>query len=83
VSCLTLAALGMIIGTALVVDRDTLHIDGYCIRLAGIDAPERGQQCERGGTRYGCGTEATTYLGGLIGDRTVGCKVAGGIATRM
>lgn len=46
---------------AVVVDGDTLTIDGERIRLWGIDAPGTQQQCDLAGRQYRCGGEAITY----------------------
>lgn len=45
-----------------VIDGDTLQIDGQTIQLYGIDAPELGQYCERGGDVWACGLEAALFL---------------------
>ena len=52
-----------------VVDGDTLRLGGRVVRLAGIEAPSRGDVC-RGGA-------ATTVLASLVRDRTVECKLSG------
>ena len=57
-----------------VVDGDTLRLDGRVIRLAGVQAPGRGDTC-RGGTD--CGGAATSVLAGLVRDRRVECRLAG------
>ncbi|MAS04752.1 MAG: nuclease [Ahrensia sp.] len=61
-------------GRARVVDGDTIALLGQRIRLAGIDAPEAGQQCRRDGAAYDCGQEARLRLAGLIGDGEVACR---------
>src|SRR5688572_22588959 len=47
-----------VVGTARVLDGDTLDLAGHRIRLYGIDAPESRQICQRQGRSYGCGREA-------------------------
>ena len=44
------------------IDGDTLEIDGALIQLYGIDAPELGQMCERGGKLWPCGLDAALAL---------------------
>lgn len=61
-------------GRARVIDGDTIALLGQRIRLAGIDAPELGQQCGRDGSNYDCGQEARLRLAGLIGDGEVACR---------
>jgi endonuclease YncB( thermonuclease family) len=76
--CATIAKIGWITGAALAIDGGTLHIeDLYCVRLAGIDAPEVTQTCERRGAPYACGAEAAGHLMRLISAEEVNCKVLG------
>ena len=50
-----------------VVDGDTIHMRDYKIRLAGIDAPERKQQCQTAtGQDWACGLLASDVLVGLL-----------------
>ncbi len=44
-------------------DGDTPLID---VRVHGIDAPEKTQQCERGGTCYDCAAAATMAMTELV-----------------
>ena len=46
-----------------IIDGDTPLID---VRVFGIDAPERTQQCERGGVCYDCGAAATKAMTELV-----------------
>lgn len=61
-------------GQVAVVDGDTLRLDGHVVRLAGVEAPGRGDVC-RGGTD--CGGAATSALAGLVRDRRVDCRLSG------
>lgn len=63
-----------VVGTATVIDGDTLDIGGECIRLFGIDAPESQQTCTRGQAIWACGSEAGRHLATLIAGRTVRCE---------
>src|SRR5688572_24336805 len=61
-------------GTARVIDGDSLEIRGQRIRLFGIDAPERDQDCrDAAGRTYACGREAARALTAAIGGREVTC----------
>ena len=76
-----LSAEGMaqaIIGTASVIDGDTIEIHGTRIRLYGIDAPESHQQCWRpDGTSWRCGQQAALALADRIGRAGVRCEARG------
>lgn len=50
-----------------VIDGNTLQIDGKVLNLAGIDAPEIGQLCFKGGAFWPCGMRAALALQKLIG----------------
>jgi endonuclease YncB( thermonuclease family) len=60
-----------------VIDGDSLRLDGREVRLAGIDAPELHQICERGGRPYECGRIARRVLAEkrLAGNMT--CRLGG------
>ena len=49
-------------GAARVVDGDTVDLGGRRLRLAGLDAPELAQTCERAGQVYRCGEAARDAL---------------------
>ena len=63
-----------------VVDGDTIHIGEHKIRLLGIDAPEREQECRgaNGGT-WACGRGATAMLRNLLEGSAAGvsCVIEG------
>lgn len=67
-----------IVGTASVIDGDTIEIHGTRIRLEGIDAPESRQACQDAtGAPYRCGQKAALYLSDLIAGRPVTCDQSG------
>jgi endonuclease YncB( thermonuclease family) len=63
-------------GAVRVIDGDTIELEGRRIRLAGIDAPELDQTCERGGQLYRCGETARDALRHLAGP-DLACRVSG------
>lgn len=65
-------------GRAIVIDGDTIDIDGQHIRLEGIDAPEHAQTCGRKwfGT-WSCGAAAMRALEALVRGRRVACDNEG------
>jgi endonuclease YncB( thermonuclease family) len=65
-------------GAAVVVDGDTLRIGSQRIRLAGIDAPESQQTCQRADDpAWPCGRDATRALESLIAGRPLRCEITG------
>ncbi len=61
-------------GIARVIDGDSLRVSGVEIRLLGIDAPESGQSCMRGGASWPCGADSARKLGNRVRGRIVACK---------
>jgi endonuclease YncB( thermonuclease family) len=65
-------------GKARVIDGDTIEVAGTRIRLEGIDAPERGQECQdRLRQPYDCGATAVRTLVELTRGQTVSCEPVG------
>lgn len=61
-------------GKSRVIDGDTLDVGNRRIRLAGIDAPERAQQCiDAANEPSPCGETSRRTLDGLIGKGPVTC----------
>jgi endonuclease YncB( thermonuclease family) len=70
-----LVAFADVEGPPLVLDGDTIEVEGRVINLVGIDAPEFGQRCRRGGTIVDCGMMARTQLLDLTGPASVACVI--------
>lgn len=68
------AAQTYISGTAHAGDGDSLTVSGLSVRLFGIDAPELGQDCTRGGIAWKCGEEAKRRLQSMVDGQTVSCR---------
>jgi endonuclease YncB( thermonuclease family) len=64
---------GMLVGSARVVDGDTIRIGAARIRLNAVDAPEKRQSCRIGMESWPCGRHAAEALRDLIGGRPVAC----------
>jgi endonuclease YncB( thermonuclease family) len=63
-----------LVGTASIVDGDTIEIHGQRIRFHGIDAPESRQECTRSdSTTWRCGQQAALALSDRIGRSIVRC----------
>jgi endonuclease YncB( thermonuclease family) len=54
-------------------DGDSLMVGAREVRLFGIDAPEWGQTCKRGGQDWACGQDAAEELSKLVTGRHVSC----------
>src|SRR5262245_24695256 len=65
---------GEIVGTARVIDGDSIVVAGTEIRLYGIDAPESRQTCRRGGQDWACGAEATRVMRTMVAGREIRCR---------
>lgn len=61
-------------GVARVIDGDSVIVSGTEIRLLGIDAPERDQNCVRGGADWQCGRESARRLRAFLGRARVSCS---------
>lgn len=65
----------LFVGTANVIDGDTIEIQGQRIRLFGVDVPEGRQTClDAEGRAWRCGQRAAMELADLIGRATVHCE---------
>jgi len=64
-----------IIGPPIIIDGDTIEVQGVAVRLYGIDAPELGQTCRIGQHAYDCGKIARTALLDLTAGVPVICKL--------
>lgn len=62
-----------VVGTAKVIDGDTIVIVGEHVRLQGIDAPETHQTCTASGQQWPCGRTATEWLKEYLRGRQVDC----------
>ena len=65
-----------IIGRAVAIDGDTIDVGGKRVRMQGIDAPERAQECaDSAGELWPCGQAATAALRELILGAQVTCEI--------
>jgi endonuclease YncB( thermonuclease family) len=60
-------------GEAVIIDGDTLEVSGTRVRLHGIDAPEKAQECEVSGSPWRCGENATRVLSSATQGRRIEC----------
>jgi len=62
----------------LVIDGETISIRTMRVRLFGVSAPDKSQQCETGLGRFvSCGAESKSALETLIAGQRITCKIAG------
>ena len=63
-------------GKPRIIDGDSIEIKNEKIRLLGIDAFEKKQECSRkDGAKYKCGEIAISNLSTIISGQTIRCKV--------
>jgi endonuclease YncB( thermonuclease family) len=75
------AATGRVEGKAVAVSGDELRVGGEAIRLAGIETPERSQNCVGvAGKGQSCGTVAKTALQKLVAGKRITCEISGRLA---
>lgn len=60
-------------GKAMVLDGDTVSVDGQDVSLAGIHAPTIAQSCNEGDAVWSCGWDAANRLEAIIDGRDVTC----------
>ena len=65
----------IVIGKATIIDGDTINIDSNKIRLYGIDAPEKKQNCLFSKKKWPCGKQSTKELKNLINNQIIECHV--------
>lgn len=68
------AAAELVSGEAIVVDGDTVELDGRAFDLYGIDAPELGQRCALKGKLFDCGDIARAALLDLTAGSRLSCR---------
>ena len=64
-------------GSGNMIDADILAIGKQRVILWGIDAPERSQSCQSGGSRYSCYEAATRELETILAGGDVSCTLMG------
>ena len=64
-------------GQARLIDGDSLKLNGYEVRMVGIDAPEGRQKCQKDGKDWACGRAARQALARMIGGRAIHCSFEG------
>lgn len=73
----TSANASTIVGSAEVIDGDSMSIGGMSVRLFGIDAPEGQQTCNRDGRSWPCGEAAAGKLRSMVEGKTLICRDRG------
>lgn len=77
-SSMTLGGTQTIEGRATVLTGDLMRIDHTLVKLAGVEAPEREQRCQRpGNKRWRCAEAATDALARLTRRRPITCQTKG------
>lgn len=66
---------GDVVGSARVIDGQTLELNGQRLRLEGIDAPLPGTRCRLRGAEQDCGRIATTALMDLVAGVEITCRL--------
>ena len=65
----------VVVGSARVIDGDTIQVGDARVRLEGIDAPETRQSCINArGREWACGRAASRELQQILGTRQVRCE---------
>lgn len=62
-------------GIAAIVDGDTINLEGYKIRLIGIDAPEIKQKCQYLSADWDCGLSSKNSLIAKISGKPISCDL--------
>jgi endonuclease YncB( thermonuclease family) len=65
---------GQIVGSARVIDGDSIVVAGTEIRIYGIDAPESRQTCRKAGRSWPCGRVATDAMRTMVAGREIQCR---------
>ncbi len=77
-SSMTLGGAQAIEGRATVLTGDLMRVDHTLVKLAGVEAPEREQRCQRpGNKRWRCAEAATDALARLTRRRPITCQAKG------
>jgi len=66
---------GSVVGTARVIDGDTISIRQQRVRIAAIDACEKEQSGLLNGKTWPCGVVARSYLRKMIDGKHVSCRI--------